>query len=159
MDFNSLLQAVLKEMRAAGIPVSERVAPEVRVNTRAKKRYGCCVKAGDGFVIELSAFLFEAEESTVRTVLAHELLHTCPGCMNHGPQWKRYAAAVRERLGYAVTRTASYPVLPEHPPQPPKYILRCEQCGAVITRQKRSALVEHPSRYRCRCGGKLRRVQ
>ncbi len=158
MEFDRLLREVLAELRGAGIPVSGNVEPHVQINTRAKKRYGSCVKRGKAFVIELSAFLSNADEKTVRTVLAHELLHTCPGCMNHGETWKRYAAVVRERFGYEVTRTADYRIFPESPPEPPKYLLRCENCGAVFARRKRSALVEHPGRYRCRCGGKLRRV-
>lgn len=158
MDFDVLLAQVAGELRDAGIPVSEAVDPHVRVNGRAKKRYGSCTKRGRTFVIELSAFLAGADERIVRTVLAHELLHTCPGCLNHGDKWKASAEKVRESLGYAVTRTADYRLLPESPPAPPKYAVRCESCGTLITRQKMSPLIRYPGRYRCRCGGRLRRV-
>ena len=36
-----------------------------------------------------------------------------------------------------------------------KYIIKCESCGALIFREKRSKVVTHTNRYRCKCGGKL----
>ena len=40
-----------------------------------------------------------------------------------------------------------------------RYVLKCQDCGTEIRRQKKSAAVEHPERYRCKCGGRLRRIQ
>ena len=88
MDFNAALQHVLEQVRAAGIPASAQIDPQVRVNTRAKKRYGRCIFRDGRYEIELSARLQAADSSVVHTVLAHEVLHTCPGCMNHGARWK-----------------------------------------------------------------------
>lgn len=39
-----------------------------------------------------------------------------------------------------------------------KYILECQSCGARIERMRMSKAVKAPWRYRCRCGGRLRRV-
>lgn len=159
MDFDALLQSVAAELREAGIPVSSETEQQVRVNRRAKKRYGSCIRKGKSFVIELSAYLENAEEKIVRTVLAHELLHTCPGCLNHGARWKAYAAQARTRCGYETARTASYGVLPKTEPKPVKYLLQCQSCGALIPRQRMSRLVRAPWRYRCKCGGKLKRIE
>ena len=158
MDFDTLMQEVAAELWEADIPVSEQIDPQVRVNRRAKKRYGSCIRKGKRFVIELSAYLEDAEEPVVRTVLAHELLHTCPGCLNHGVRWKSYAERLRVRYGYEIARTASYGVLPETEPKTPQYMLQCQSCGAVIPRQKMSKLIRAPWRYRCKCGGKLKRI-
>lgn len=98
MDFDAALQHVLEQVRAAGIPASAQIDPQVRVNTRAKKRYGRCIFRDGRYEIELSARLQAADSSVVHTVLAHEVLHTCPGCMNHGARWKQYAA----KMGGAV---------------------------------------------------------
>ena len=158
MNFDELLQSVLQEARAAGIPVSSHIAPHVERNTRAKKRYGRCIKKRDGYQIELSAYLEQADSAFVRTVLAHEVMHTCPGCMNHGASWKRYAAKMRDRYGYEITRTSGYPLLPEKEPPAARYMLQCTACGTKFPRQKLSRLVQEPSRYRCRCGGRLIRL-
>lgn len=158
MDFDGMLQTVLLQAREAGIPVAEQIDPRVQLNTRAKKRYGRCLCRAGRYTIELSAYLEDADSSFVYTVLAHEVLHTCPGCMNHGAHWKLYAARMRERYGYPIERTASYGLLPEQKPAPTRYMLQCTVCGAVFPRQKKSKLVQHPGRYRCKCGGKLIRL-
>lgn len=161
-DPDALLRAVAGEARALGIPVSGRIAPRVRLNRRAKKRFGCCIAApGGGFVIELAAALPAAGERACRQTLAHEVLHTCPGCQNHGPQWKAYAARMNAAYGYAIRRTdrpESLGVqLPAAPARQPRYRICCTACGRQFTRQKASPVVLRPGRYRCSaCGGKLR---
>ena len=111
MDFDAALQHVLEQVRAAGIPASAQIDPQVRVNTRAKKRYGRCIFRDRRYEIELSARLQAADSSVVHTVLAHEVLHTCPGCMNHGARWKQYAAknggAVRG-IRFSARRTTAF---------------------------------------------------
>lgn len=159
MDFDAALQHVLEQVRAAGIPASTQIDPQVRVNTRAKKRYGRCIFRDGRYEIELSARLQAADSSVVHTVLAHEVLHTCPGCMNHGARWKQYAAKMGERYGYSIQRTADYGLQPAQPPTEIRYLLRCTSCGVVFARQRMSKLVRFPGRYRCRCGGRLQRLR
>lgn len=158
MDFDAMLRAVLEQVRTAGIPAAARIDPHVRLNTRAKKRYGRCICKNGRYEIELSAHLVHADSSFVYTVLAHEVLHTCPGCMNHGPLWKQYAARMRERYGYLIARTAQYALVPEAPREAP-YLLQCAACGTLFPRQRMSRSVRESGRYRCRCGGKLLRLR
>lgn len=110
MDFDAALQHVLEQVRAAGIPASAQIDPQVRVNTRAKKRYGRCIFRDGRYEIELSARLQAADSSVVHTVLAHEVLHTCPGCMNHGARWKQYAAKMGSGTGirFSARRTTAF---------------------------------------------------
>lgn len=152
-DFDALLPRVLEQARALGIPVSGRIAPHVRVNRRAATRLGCCIRQGREFTIELSARLLEADERACRQTLAHEVLHTCPGCGNHGAVWKGYAARMNAAYGYEIARTGS-----AAGEKPPRYLLVCRGCGAQFQRMRRSPLVEHPERYRCKCGGYLTRI-
>ena len=141
-EFDALLARAVEQARALGIPVSARISPRVAVNRRAVTRFGCCIRRGGEYVIELSERLLEAEERACMQTLAHEVLHTCPGCRNHGALWKEYATC--EALGVADVR-------------PVRYRLVCERCGQEFCRSRRSPLVDHPERYRCRCGGVLRR--
>ena len=89
--------------------------------------------------------------------LAHEVLHTCPGCRNHGALWKEYAARMNGAYGYAISRTGTREALGVADVRPVRYRLVCERCGQEFCRSRRSPLVDHPERYRCRCGGVLRR--
>ena len=60
--------------------------------------------------------------------------------------------------GYAIARTGTCQELGVAESRPARYRLVCTRCGAELTRCRRSPLVEHPERYRCRCGGRLRRT-
>lgn len=154
-DFDALLVRVLGQARALGIPVSGRIRPRVEVNRRAVTRFGCCVKQGDGYIIELSHRLREVEEVACMQTLAHEVLHTCLGCRDHGPLWQDYAARMNEAHGYQISRTGTCQALGVADETPVNHLLRCTECGHQFGRARRSKLVQHPDRYRCKCGGSL----
>ncbi len=151
-EFDALLARAVEQARALGIPVSARISPRVAVT-----RFGCCIRRGGEYVIELSERLLEAEERACMQTLAHEVLHTCPGCRNHGALWKEYAARMNGAYGYAISRTGTCEALGVADVRPVRYRLVCERCGQEFCRSRRSPLVDHPERYRCRCGGVLRR--
>jgi len=154
-QLNSLLACVVEQAKQAGIPVSTRICPTVSVNRRAKTRFGCCRTRNGVHTIEIAAALLEADERVVRQVLAHEVLHTCPGCANHGTLWKGYATRMNDLCGYDICRTDSHQQLGLSDDRPVRWLVVCRSCGKELPRMKRSALVEHPERYRCRCGGTL----
>lgn len=160
-QLDALLAQVIAQARALGIPVSGRIDPHVRLNARAKKRFGCCIgSVKSGFVIELAAALPAAGRQTCLQTLAHEVLHTCTGCQDHGDRWKSYAARMNAAYGYTIRRTDKPEdlgvVLPEHIPVY-HWRVTCTGCGKSFLRQKTSPLIRQPARYRCAaCGGKLR---
>lgn len=158
---NELLREVEEQARAVGIPISGRVLPQVAVNRRAKQRFGCCKRLSNGDIqIELSLHTLSAEEKEIKQVLAHELLHSCYGCMNHQKRWKSYAERMNRAYGYMISRTDSVERLGIEQQKPkPKYRLVCTRCGAEITRMKRSRLITDTELYRCRCGGELKRIK
>ena len=154
-NLDILLVQVVSQARSLSIPVSSKIDPHVTVNTRARTRFGCCRKAGGRYVIEVSASLFSAEEQAIRQVLAHEVLHTCPGCADHGPRWQHWAALMNRIFGYDIRRTHTPQALGLEDTRPVRWLVVCQSCGRSTPRMKRSPLVEHPGRYRCKCGGIL----
>lgn len=156
-EIDKLLARVLAQARGIKIPVSDQIDPQVRLNRRARTRFGCCVRRDGAYTIELSAQLArEGTQDAVLQVLAHEALHTCYGCSNHGPRWKGYAQRMNAAYGYHISRTDNYDALGIADERPVRYWVVCTRCGKRIPRMKRSPLVEHPERYRCQCGGELR---
>ena len=158
LELDGLMARLRRELISIGIPVSNRLEPEVRINTRARRRLGCCYYQSGRYWIEVSQAVLE-DEDLLKQTLVHELLHTCPKCRDHGPKWKAYAQTVNEKLGYRIERT----VKTETPAgslrhEEIKYILECQSCGAQIKRMRMSKAVKSPWRYRCPCGGKLKRV-
>lgn len=151
-----LLAAVTAQARAVKIPVSNNICPQVRLNRRARTRFGCCVRKDGAYTIELSAQLArEGTRDAIMQVLAHEVLHTCYGCSNHGVRWKGYAWRMNTAYGYHISRTDNYDSLGIEDNRPVRYYIVCRECGRRIPRMKRSPLVDHPERYRCTCGGTL----
>ncbi|MBR3756177.1 MAG: sprT domain-containing protein, partial [Firmicutes bacterium] len=95
----------------------------------------------------------------------HELLHTCPGCLNHGPKWKAYAGIVQQRCGYQIVRTGGdkdkAPAIEaarqkKREGYQIKYLLVCTKCGQEFPRFRKSNLVLYPEKYRCKCGGTIK---
>lgn len=159
-EVNALLQATAHTLRELKIPLAREISPQVLINTRAKRRLGCCYFQSGQYTIEVSASLLE-DPARLRQTLAHELLHTCRGCRNHGKQWKAYAAVVNEACGMEISRLT--PPKEEEPQQclrndEIKYLVQCQSCGALFPRARMCKLVKTPWRYRCQCGGKLKRM-
>lgn len=154
-NLDSLLAQVIGQARYLRIPVSSKIDPHVAINTRARTRFGSCRFRMGQHTIEVSSALLDAEEQAIRQVLAHEILHTCPGCANHGPRWQRWAAMMSRQYGYRIRRTASHAALGIEDNRPVRYVVVCSRCGSRTNRMKRSPLVDHPECYRCKCGGRL----
>ena len=150
-----LLQIVLAQARSIGIPVSQNIDPHVQINRRAATRFGCCMKKKGTFIIELAERLLLSSQQLCCQTLAHEILHTCPGCQNHQAVWKQYAERMNQHFGYRISRTESGEGQGASPLGMPRYLLECQRCGLQIRRMRRSPLIDHPERYRCRCGGML----
>ena len=138
---------------------------EVTVNTRAKNRWGQCRKVPGGYKININAALLDeniSEDGLINT-LFHELLHSCDGCMNHGPEWKRLAFKVYLATGQNIKRTSSaaekgLEVTVRN--KEFKYIFKCECCGQIIRRQKTGKFVQYYNHYKCgRCGGEFERIK
>ena len=156
-ELDRLLELAIAQARAVRVPVSPAIAPRVRLNRRARTRFGCCIRRGGAYTIELAEQLArEGTEGAVLQVLAHEVLHTCYGCSNHGKRWQGYAQRMDAAYGYRIRRTDDYHSLGIEDERPVRYWVVCGRCGHRIPRMKRSPLVDHPERYRCRCGGTLR---
>lgn len=153
---NVLLARVIRMAKELNIPVSCLIRAEVAVNHRAKTRFGCCRRAAGEYQIEISSMMLAAEEDMVCRVLAHEVLHTCRGCANHGVRWHIYAQKMNDAYGLGIVRADSFDSLGLADSRPVRYWVVCTSCGKRMGRMKRSSLVDHPERYRCRCGGKVR---
>ena len=100
MEYANFCMEMLDEIN---IPYCE---PEsFTINTRAR-RWGQCkyIRASGKFYININITLLDernGEDGLINTIL-HELLHTCPGCMNHGAEWKKWA----EKCGKSMATTS-----------------------------------------------------
>lgn len=157
-------QVIFEQLRIdfinAGIPIpNDKIARNLQY-MNSVSALGRCKKENDFYFIYLSRYAMEDEEQ-IRATLAHELVHTIYGCMNHGKTFHRYGNMVERKLGIQIESKASQEAseisgIAEARIEKARYVIHCEKCGEKIYRQKRSNVVMHPERYRCKCGGKLR---
>ncbi len=160
-NINDILREVIKEAQAIKIPVSNNINEQVYINPRPKRRFGCCSTKGGKFCIEISEFLLKVAPQKIRGVIAHEVLHTCRGCRDHGPRWKEYAAKMNAAYGYDIKRVSSFEELGLEGIEKPdteaniKYIIKCKKCGKEYPRQRFTCVMQKIDAYRCQCGGKL----
>ena len=161
-ELNILVINLIKQLKGIGIPISNNIS-EIKINNRAKARFGACkVKKsilGKSFMIEISSEILECDTKMISEVIIHELLHTCPGCFNHGKKWKLHASKVESLLGYRIKTTQKYEDFGLDRPEQKeevKYVVKCTGCGAEFHRKRLCKLVKNPEKYRCgKCGNIL----
>lgn len=163
-DYIELIENETEEIKKTlilnGIPVSSNIT-EVKVNARATTRAGQCTKrfgynGKATYGIEISIHLKDKSIDIIRSVIAHELLHTCPNCINHGEIWKHYAEIASKLLNISIERTMNEQLV-EKRSKNYKYMVKCVSCNNEIYREKLSNLVKFPSDYKCAfCGGALK---
>ena len=121
---------------------------DIKINSRAKKRWGLCSYYSDGFVIEISSSLLEdnvRREALIDTLM-HEVLHTCNGCMNHGKQWKTYAKIINEKYNLNIKTTTSA-AEKKIDNEEYNYIIACPKCGHQWKYIRFTKCVKHPERF------------
>lgn len=161
-ELNILGSNLIKQLKDIGIPISNNIS-EIKINNKAKARFGACkIKKsilGKSFTIEISSEILECDIKMISEVIIHELLHTCPGCFNHGKKWKLYCNEVERSLGYRITRTQKYEDIGLEKPvdkEQIKYIVKCSGCGAEFPRKRLCNIVRNPEKYKCgKCGNIL----
>lgn len=167
-SLNKYATFCMELLRNINIPFEEPVA--WTVNTRATRRWGQCRRRYNGYYyayeyhINISSLLLDeraSEKDLIETIL-HELIHTCPGCMNHGHEWKTYADVVNRKYGYNISRLKkgeeeSAALMIENKKANANYVCVCEKCGHEFFYSRRCGVIENPSRYtHTKCGGHLK---
>lgn len=167
-DFQQRIEDLMKEciddMASIGVEISPDIIG-VKINKRAKQRLGCCREIrkpwGKEYVIEISHMLKDDKDKLIKDIIYHELLHTVPGCMNHGEKWKKLAKRTKLYLGADVkSRTDYFKENRKLAENLYKYVIKCEGCGRETYRMRNCDLTKNIKDYRCgKCGGKLKVVK
>lgn len=150
-----------RELSDLGIPLS--IVDSVVVNNRLDRSWGRCRRLGYQFQIELSGKLMKtASIDGIDMVMYHELLHTCIGCFDHGPLWKKYASIVCHAKGVHISRLTSADELGVDVQvllDQGYFACQCIDCGSVVTRKSECRFIKHPEWYSCgKCGGSFVRI-
>ncbi|MCM1258589.1 MAG: hypothetical protein NC307_12135 [Roseburia sp.] len=94
----------INELISIGIPIQKDKIKEIlAVPLHEDGGYGHCSITDNGqYRIEVWDKLLEDNVSLkiLKKIVCHELLHTCPDCMNHRGQFRRYARKVDKKYDY-----------------------------------------------------------
>lgn len=165
-EINDMLERLSRTLRDIGIPISDSICPKVRLS-KAHSFFGQCIPKGahrrfpEGydFLIALSVFTLGNSYRSIENTLVHELLHTCPGCLNHGPQWKAHAEVVRKRLHLDIKRVHGDKTPSDianlragRKKSPFRYMVYCPNCGASWKYRKAGRVVRYADKCTCACG-------
>lgn len=179
---NGLYMECVKELKSIGIDVNQADvgAITVQVSKRNNKRYGCCKqeepderykivqKIGrrrvikyqrfNKHVIEISKWVFDLNDETIKNTIMHEIIHCFPYCNDHGKQFKSYAKYINFKLGYNISRLGNKKQDYEnsnvqYEEKEFKYTIKCIRCGKLFHRNRLAR--NFFKKYRCQCGGKL----
>lgn len=158
MDLQIVMKEVYKEIKDVGIPCKEIEGVKW---TNARKKWGACWNKGGKYNITISDMLKQngIKEEAVKSVIAHEIIHTCEGCWNHGKQFRKYCEIVQKKYGYNPIGTR-----PDggHKPedldikeemvfgdQMFKYIIQCVDCGKKWKYNRRQQWFGKLNKCRC----------
>lgn len=158
VNYSKLMREVIAEAKNLNIPVSNNIHPMVRINTRAKSRLAQCKRnrSDNGFIIEVCSFMEQASKNSIKEILAHEILHTCPDCFNHGTKWQSHGMKMNRAHGYNISRTADVINMGITIKKERNYVIQCQKCDKEIVRERMSNVIKNPENYRCSCGGNLK---
>ena len=112
------------------------------INSRLSRVLGNCKYLGNNWYrITLSAkYLKNGSAKAVHGTIMHEVCHSAPLCMNHGPNWKNLTCKVNNAYGYSITRCTSdeeYKAFREATAKPQKYVIFCETCNKELCHYER----------------------
>lgn len=151
----SLVDEARKELDALGIPYGKISMLEV---SHTVTSYGDCRKIGESsYRIRVNKVLLaEAADTIVKETIIHEILHTCPGCMNHGKTWQAYASVVNDAYPrYRISRLSScnrtHVRLKNR--DTAKYVATCMSCNKEYLFFKKTyvvdCLINNPTSCKC----------
>ena len=145
-------------VRKCNLPVKSVGEITLGLSPKATRHMGITEKRLDDYTIILNQpYASVAKKEDRMNTIIHEILHTLPGCMNHGENWKYAASIVRKKTGIEIERTgynAEYQKYREEN-HIYKYAVVCEKCGKKSFFQRMSDVVKYPQLYKCMCGGNL----
>jgi predicted transglutaminase-like cysteine proteinase len=169
-EYVRLADKCMQDLIDVDMPINTNI--NFVINSRAKRRFGQCRKLplyesrekGYEYEIEISNELIKKgiNIKAFKETVYHELIHTVPGCMNHGIKFKQYIHKVNALFNTNIGTTSTYEKLGianEDEIKGIKYIIKCEKCNHLHKRSKKTKFITHYNHYTCGCGGKLTRIK
>lgn len=122
------------------------------------KTYGLCSRSRGttNYTIKINfKFLRTCKPEEIHCTIMHEVIHSVPGCMNHGPKWKEIANKVNQYYSFLpISRTNSYNDWMGVVEDSYRYFAKCDNCGHIYKwiRASKYYYACKIGNARCKCG-------
>lgn len=151
-----------KLLRSLKIPYGNIVS--VKSSRQLRKPWGRCKRSGDKYTILINSILTDGNhDAGLINTLIHEMLHTCPDCMEHNKKWHHYVDIVYRKTGIQIKELNNCNekgVTLEDKIKNAKYVLMCTHCDGVILKYRECMMTDYPELFRCSiCGSKIKRIR
>lgn len=124
MDLYQIYDETYKELKKIKIPVKKA---KLKIS-KLKKIRGKCLCVNNKYTIQIMEKLVNSnDEASIKRTLAHELLHTVEGSMNHKDKWLANARKAEDIYHYGLFEAYEETNTAEQGPI--KQIYYCEYCG------------------------------
>jgi hypothetical protein len=104
---NEMLNQAVTRLKSLGYKVGKVNALGVSYRySRAWAKCNWTTSYAKSFTITVSDRLFNANKESVRDIIHHEVIHTIPGCFNHGRIFKNVVSHCNKKFGTHIAVTA-----------------------------------------------------
>ena len=105
-ELTDVLHTAVKDIKSLGYEVG--TITDFSVNNRYRRAWAKCYRTGrNTFKIGINPALLKANPESARSTIYHEVIHTVPGCYNHGVIFGEVAVKSNRHFHTCITRTTS----------------------------------------------------
>lgn len=146
-----IMNEIRSNMEKLGIKCSHNVT-KIKF-TGQRRSWGKCHRRDDRYWISISDQLGKkgVNKNALESVIAHELLHTCPKCWCHTGEFERLAIVLEEKYGYKIrAHDRKEFEIPDDIYYDEPYVIQCTECGQKYAYNKRRKWFKVLDQ--CKCG-------
>lgn len=110
VNLEDLLQDVIIDATSIGFPICKNINKTIIIDKQRYDRVGACYryKFPERYEIHLSEDVMKAKISVIKSIIAHEVLHTHFLTMDHNCFWEMYQQCMNEQYGYNIQTKYSW---------------------------------------------------
>ena len=155
LELFSVMNEVKNNMLAIGIQCSKHI-DDIKF-TNQRKTWGRCYRRrerdSESYKITISDMLQKkgVDPNALKSIVAHELLHTCPKCWSHKGEFSRLADILEKKYGYKIKEHIGKNLgVPDEVKYDEPYVIKCSKCGQKYAYNKRKKWFKYLEE--CGCG-------
>lgn len=145
-QLQTIFSGCKEQLIKMGVPLHpEKIDKKIYTSSTFRRKLGLASyeREKDRYKITINKKILNSDTPKIEGVIIHELLHTLEGCMNHGKEWKKWAAYVSSNSAYQIATTER---LENFEYDGGYWLIKCPVCGS----SKTMFVKPHNNKYICK---------